>query len=253
MGIINNCLLSTFRLNSDGNGSLLLQRNLLISPLNKDVPQGRGTVSDLVADIKCMAINLGNLNRLFCLCQPYFPQLDPGETEIQEIIEVILNRMKQTEPVELEILKSWLSNVMDRFSTLSIMSGLIIRDRTTARTYTEGNKNLLQRWSEISLEGYPTNILMETIDYNTILQPFDDFVDRTQALRTELETISNMVRTYLGIRQQEQSSEMLEKQVSMLHTIEGHEKILKGLTWWVVIFTISLVTLEILGILNILH
>jgi hypothetical protein len=61
-----------------------------------------------------------------------------------------------------------------------------------------------------------------------------------------------MVRTYLGIRQQEQSSEILKQQVKMLRSIEGHERILKALTWWVVIFTITLVTLEVLRLLDIL-
>ena len=216
-------------------------------------PEVKGVVSDLLADIKHMAVNLGNLNRLYQLCQPYFPQVDPGGTEIQEKIEVILNRMRQTEPVEVETLKSWLSEVMDRFSTLSIMSGLLKRDQITARTYIEENINLLNRWGEINLAGYPTNTLIETIDYNSKLQPFEDFIDRTQALRTQLETISDMVRTYLGIRQQEQSSEMLKQQVKMLHTIEGHEKILKFLTYWVVLLTVVLVTLEVLRIFDILH
>jgi hypothetical protein len=253
IGVINNCLLATFRMAINETNSPLLRRNLLLLPINVSHLEGKGAVSDLLDDIEHLAINLGNLNRLYQLCQPYFPQVDPGETEIQEKIEVILNRIRQTEPVELETLKSWLSEVMDRFSTLSILSGLLKRDQINARTYIEENKNLLNRWGEISLAGYPTNTLMETIDYNSTLQPFKDFVDRTQALRTQLETVSDMVRTYLDIRQQEQSAEMLKQQVRMLHTIEGHEKILKFLTYWVVILTIALVSLEVLRILDILH
>ena len=253
IGLVNNCLLATFRITTTETDSTLLRRNLLLVPLNMSFPEGKGTILDLLVDIKQIAINLGNLDRLYQLCQPYFPQVDPGGTEIQEKIEVILNRMRQTEPIEVETLKSWLSEVMDRFSTLSIMSGLLKRDQITARTYIEENINLLNRWGEINLVGYPTNTLIETIDYNSKLQPFEDFIDRTQALRTQLETISDMVRTYLGIRQQEQSSEMLKQQVKMLHTIEGHEKILKFLTYWVVLLTVVLVTLEVLRIFDILH
>lgn len=253
VGIVGSCLLATFGITTTENNSPLLKRNLLLLPINMSSPEGNESISELLTDIKNMATNLGSLNRLYQLCQPYFPQVDPGEAEIQEKIEVILNRLRQTEPVELEMLKSWLSEVMDRFSTLSIMSGLLKRDQIIARTYIEENKNILSRWGEISLAGYSTNTLMETIDYNSTLQPFEDFVDRTQALRTELETVSDMVRTYLGIRQQEQSSEMLKQQVMMLHTIEGHEKILKFLTWWVVILTIALVTLEVFRILGVLH
>jgi len=247
VGMVSNCLLATFRMTAGETDSPSLK--MLLFPVN---PEEKHAISDLLADIKHLAINLANLNKLYRLCQPYFPQVDPGETEIQEKIEVILNRMRQTEPVGMETLKLWLSDVMDRFSTLSILSGLIKRDQITARTYIEENKNLLNRWGEIGLERYPTNTLMETIEYNAILQPFKDFIDRTQSLRAQLETVSDMVRTYLGIRQQEQSSEILKQQVKMLRSIEGHERILKALTWWVVIFTITLVTLEVLRLLDIL-
>jgi uncharacterized protein YqgV (UPF0045/DUF77 family) len=250
LGMVSSCLLATFRTAAD---NAVSKRNLLLFLIDKDFPGEETAVIDLLADIKRMAVNLVNINRLYQLCQPYFPQLDPGGTEIQEKIDVIINRIRQTEPVELETLKSWLSEVMERFSTLSIMSGLIRRDQINIRAYIDENVNLLNRWGEIELAAHPTNTLIETIDYNGIIQSFDDFVDRTQALRTELETISDMVRTYLGIRQQEQNSEMIQQQVRMLHTIEGHEKILKSLTYWVVFLTIALVTLEILGILGVFH
>lgn len=253
LGVVRNCMVATFHTPSDKDDSLLMKRNLLLSPIDSGFTEEEMVVPGLLDDIRHLAINLLNLGRLYQLCQPYFPQLDPSGTEIQEKIEVILNRMRQTEIVDLETLKSWLSEVMDRFSTLSIMAGLLKRDQITARTYIESNINLLNRWGEIELAGYPTNKMMETIDYNSTLQPFEDFVERTQALRTQLETVSNRVSTYLGIQQQEQNSEMLKQQVRMLHTIEGHEKILKGLTYWVVLLTIVLVTMEILGILGVFH
>ena len=155
--------------------------------------------------------------------------------------------------VDIETLKSWLSEVMDRFSTLSIMAGLLKRDQITARNYIDNNISLLSRWGEVEVTGYPTNKIMETIDYNRILLPFEDFVERTRALRIQLETISNRVSTFLGIQQQERTSEMLKQQVRMLRTIEGHEKILKGLTIWVVFLTVVLVTMEILNILGVVH
>jgi hypothetical protein len=246
VGVVNGCLLASFRATGRAESPSL---NMLVSPLSAE---GRVSLAYLLVDIRQLAVNLACLKRLYWLCQPYFPQVDPAEAEIHEKIEVILNRMRQTEPVELETLKLWLSDVMDRFSTLSILSALITRDLVTARTYTEENKNLLNRWGEIGLKGYPTITLMENTDYQAILQPFRDFVDRTQALRVQLESVSDMVRTYLGIQQQEQSSEVLKQQVKMLYSIEEHEKILKRLTYWVVILTVSLVTLEILTLLHVL-
>ena len=246
-------MVATFHAPLGKDDSLLIERNMLLSPICLDLAEEEMVVSDLLDDIRHLATNLGNINWLYQLCQPYLPQLDPSGTEIQEKIEVILNRMRQTETVDLETLKSWLSEVMDRFSTLSIMVGLLKRDQITARTYMGRNINLLNRWGEIELAGYATNKMMETTDYKSTLQPFEDFVERTQALRTQLETVSNRVSTYLGIQQQEQNSEMLKRQVRMLHTIEGHEKILKGLTYWVVLLTIVLVSMEVLGILGVFH
>jgi|GEM_PF-2708426 len=251
-GIIGNCLLGTFRKTPGETSAEFLRLELVLSSMNLTFPQVKNVTSELLVDIRNLAINLGKLDRLYRLCQPYFPQMDPQEVEIHEKIEGILNRMRQTEPVELETLKSWLSDVMERFSTLSILSGLIKRDQITAKTYVEENKNLLSRWSETSFEGYPTNTLMETIEYNSISKPFEDFVGRTEALRIQLETVSDMIRTYLSIRQQEQSSETLKQQVKILHAIEKHERLLKGLTWVVALFTITLVILEIARTLHIL-
>ncbi|MCP8308779.1 MAG: hypothetical protein H3Z53_10210 [archaeon] len=85
-----------------------------------------------------------------------------------------------------------------------------------------------------------------------MLKPFEDFVGRTKALRIQMETVSDMIRTYLSIRQQEQSSEILKKQVKTLYAIEKHERLLKGLTWVVALFTITLVILEIARTLHVL-
>jgi len=118
LGLVSNCVVATFRAASDKNNSVLMKRSLLLSPVYLDSAEEEMVISDLIDDIRHLAVNLVNLNRLYQLCQPYFPQLDPSGTEIQEKIEVILNRMRQTETVDLETLKSWLSEVMDRFSTL---------------------------------------------------------------------------------------------------------------------------------------
>ena len=251
-GLADGCLLAALRGIATETGAQFLRRELLLSPVNLTFPKAKHSVSELLAGIKHLAINLGKLDRLRRLCQPFFPQIDPAEADMQEKIEGIMNRIRQTEPVEVETLKLWLSEVMVRFSSLSVLSGSIKRDQIAAETYMEENKNLLSQWSETSVEGYPTNMTMETMEYNSVLKPFTDFVGRTEALRTQLETVSDMIRTYLGIGQQEQSSEILKQQVKMLHTIENHESLLKRLTWVVVLLTITLVTLEILGALHVM-
>jgi len=251
-GIAGNCLLATFGKAAEEIDPGYVRRELLLSPMKMPLSEMEKTVSQFLNDIKHLAINQGKLDRLQRLCQPYFPQIDPGETEIQEKIENIMGRITQTEPVDLETLKSWLSEVMERFSTVSTLSALIKRDQATAANYIEENKNLLSQWSERSIEGYPTNTIRETIEYSDTLRPFQNFIERTEALRIQLERVSDFVRTYLGIRQQEQSSETLGQQVKMLHAIEKHEKLLKDLTWIVALLTVTLVLLELARTLHIL-
>jgi len=50
-------------------------------------------------------------------------------------------------------------------------------------------------------------------------------VNRTEALRIQLKRVSDMMGTYLGIPQQEESSEASEQQVKMLDAIEKNEKL----------------------------
>jgi hypothetical protein len=250
-GITGNCVLASFGKTYGEVDPQLFTRHLLLCSMNLARPQAKQAVSKLIADIKDIAINHGKLNRLSQLCRPYFLQVDSGEEEIQEKIDGILNRMRETKVVEIETLKSWLSDVLERFSSLSVLSGSVKRDQVMAQSCAEENANLVSQWSEINLKGYPTNTFVETAEYTNMLRPFEDFVGRTEALRNQLETVSDMIRTYLGILQQEQSSEILKQQVKMLHSIEGHERLLKFLTWAVVIFTIALVALEVGRVLHI--
>lgn len=244
-GIVNGHLIAIFRITDDAKKTSTLRREIVISSINQSFLEGKNASLQLVEDLKDLHINLARLRNIYQSCQPYFPQLDPAETEVQEKTETILNRIRQTEPVDPETLKSWLADVMDRSSALSIMSSLIVRDQITARTCVDENESMLNRWSERNLEGYSTNTTMEAIEYNSMMRPFNGFIDRTQALRTRLETVSDTIRTYLGIQQQEQNAEILKQQVKMLHSIERHENFLKGLTWAVVLLTITLVIVEI--------
>jgi DNA anti-recombination protein RmuC len=100
---------------------------------------------------------------------------------------------------------------------------------------------------------------VQLTEYRALAKPFKDFIDRTNALRTQLETVLDTVRTYLGIRQQRQSTETLERieklgelQAKMLNVIGKHEELLKRLTWWLLAFTIGLLILEIATAMHLL-
>jgi hypothetical protein len=133
-GIVSNHLVATFRIADNAKQSSTLRREIVVSPIDQSFPEGKDALLQLVEDLKDLNINLAKLRGLYNSCQPYFPQLDPAETEIQEKTEAILGRIRQTEPVDLETLKSWLADVMDRSSALSIMSSLIGKDQIRAMT-----------------------------------------------------------------------------------------------------------------------
>lgn len=251
-GIVNNHLIATFRMTDGEKGSSAVRREIIVSPINEGFPEGKDNLLPLVEDIKDLHMNLAELSRLYKSCQPYFPQLDPAEKEVLEKTEAIRIRIRQTEPVELETLKSWLADVMDRSSAISIMSSLIARDQITATGCVNENESILNRWSERNLEGYPMNTLMEITEYKSMMGPFSGFINRTQALRARIESVSNTIRTFLDIQQQEQNAEFLKHQVKMLNSIERHESFLKRLTWAVVLLTIVLIILEVGSALHVL-
>jgi hypothetical protein len=244
VGRIADCLLATCRITVD-KGYPLVKRELIIAPIKQDslYADERRNVPRLILAIKQFVINLAVVAKLFELCKPYFPQVTPFEGEIAEMIETIMNRIKRREKLEPTTLKEWLGRVLDRSSTISILSGLMRRNQVTSRTYIEENRNTLDRWNEIGLKGYPTNTLFERVDYNNMLLSFEDFVERTQSLKTQLETASETIGMYLDIQQQEQS-------VAAINGMEKTEKLLKNLTWVVVLLTLLLILLEVAKSLN---
>lgn len=89
------------------------------------------------------------------------------------------------------------------------------------------------------MDGYPTNTSAEMSQCETIIKRFRNFLDRADALRTQLETVLGSIQTYLGFAQQK--------------TAERQGNILKLLTWVMAIFTIVLVLIEVLAALHILR
>jgi len=89
------------------------------------------------------------------------------------------------------------------------------------------------------LEGYPTNASAEISQCEAIIKRFRNFLDRADALRTQLETTLNSIQTYLGFAQQK--------------AMERQGNIVKVLTWVLATSTIILVLIEVLAALHILR
>jgi len=259
VGVARGCLLAILESDSKERNVQVLKRDLLVAPFSLPPAEAVLVLSRFIEELTHLAIYAGKLYQLNQERRVFFPQLDPAEKEAQEKIEVILTRMKQFEQVTLEDLQTWLEEVTERFSGLSIMAGAMRRDYATAESYIGEMERCLTQWNEKSVEGYRSTSSVQLTEYRALAKPFKDFIDRTNALRTQLETVLDTVRTYLGIRQQRQSTETLERieklgelQAKMLNVIGKHEELLKRLTWWLLAFTIGLLILEIATAMHLL-
>lgn len=258
-GVARGCLLAILESGPGGSAAQVLKRDLLVSPFSLPLAEAKLILSRFIEELAQLALYAGRLYRLNRERRLFFPQLDPAEKEAQEKIEVILARMKQFEQVTPEELQTWLGEVTERFSGLSVMAGAMRRDYVTAESYLGEMESCLALWNEKSVEGYLPTSSVQLMEYRALAKPFKDFIDRTDALRTQLDTVLDTVRTYLSIRQQRQSTETLERiekvgafQAKVLTVIRGHEEILKRLTWWILIFTTALLTLEIAAAMHLL-
>lgn len=259
VGVARRCLLAILEGDPAGSNTQVLRRDLLVSPFSMPLAEAKLILSRFIEELTHLAAYAGRLYRLYQERQAFFPQLDPAEKEAQEKIETILARMKQFEQVTLEDLQTWLGEVTERFSGLSIMAGAMRRDYVTAESYIGKMETLLTKWNEKNVEGYLPTSSVQLMEYRALTKPFKEFIDRTNALRGRLETVLDTVRTYLSIRQQRQSTETLERieklgelQAKMLNIIGGHEELLKRLTWWLLLFTIALLILDVAAAMHLL-
>jgi len=104
------------------------------------------------------------------------------------------------------------------------------RDYVKASAILRSVRTLFVEWNEEGLEGYSTNSSVEIDALEALVSPFRDFIERIEALRSQLDTVLDAVRTYLGIEgqrlsleEQRSSKEQLTRMVNLqeiLHKME---------------------------------
>jgi hypothetical protein len=237
-GITRNCLVATFK-KATTTDSDTVGRNFLISPFGQSTLESKFNLSDFCEELAHSASIVGRLNNLCRLDEPFFKSITGAEQAAQLKNDEIFRNIGNLEQIELGVLKSWLGSLTYMFSSLSVLTGAMRRDYAKAQAYLTEINNLLSKWKEKSFEGISTNLSAEVMECETLARPFKTFLDRSDALRTQIETILDTIRTYLSIRQQEQTTDILR-------AAEKNEKLLKNLTWIMTFFTVALVILEIL-------
>lgn len=209
VGLVHGCLLATILEKADTVSiSKPLRRELILLPLGWELPEATRTVWGLYGEIASLASYAGRLNDFRVGHDLILKQIDASEQSTQvRINEISLEMRKPIGQVKPESLEGVLREVITLFSNLSILSSAMRRDYVKAGVLLRLTKRMFRAWNEEALAQYSTNSLIETGIYEEMISPFKDFINRVDALRIQLNTILDAVRTYLGIQQQRLSIE----------------------------------------------
>jgi hypothetical protein len=158
-------------------------------------------------------------------------QIDASESSTQIWINEVLARMrKPIEEIQPSDLEDSLKEITIQFSRLSTLTNSMRRDNVKAKALIRGAKRLLGIWNEKPLGELPLISSVELNELEDMVAPFSDFIERTEALTMQFNTVLDSVRTYLGIQQQklslsEQSSsrKQLIQLVSLQETLHKFE------------------------------
>lgn len=201
-GRIRNCILGMLKGSKDSSLPIPAQE-LLVLPHGKRLDTIKEAIWTLCFEVCSLALYAGEMSRLYSERKLMFDQMDASESNTQLRINEILAEMRR--PID-EIQPSNLENILKevtiQFSRLSTLASSMRRDYVKAKGLFRRLRNLLKGWNEKTVDVNPTNSAAEIEDFENIVVPFKDFIERTEALMTQLNTVLDSVRTYLGIQQQ---------------------------------------------------
>ena len=186
---------------------------------------------ELCFKIGSLADIWGTISHLYSERRPMLNQIDASESSTQVWINEVLARMrKPIEEVQPSDLEDSLKEITIQFSRLSTLTNSMRRDNVKAKALIRSAKRLLSVWNEKTIEELPLTSSVELDELEDLVMPFSDFIERTEALTMQFNTVLDSVRTYLGIQQQklslaEQSSsrEQLVQLVNLQETLHKLE------------------------------
>jgi len=199
IGIVRGFVFSIF---DSGVDEELSDRFYFLSPLLSSARSEERRIEEVMSVIEHLAVYTAELSELHSRSKNFFSVLEVGESEISERVEGYLWKLLGPEPVELETLESWLSYIMERDSTVSAMIGNMKKNYIEARSIVFKVENLFKRLNERSFKDYPQNFELEAEKYIRIVRTFENYIIRSEALKSRLETVMEEVRTYLNLQQQ---------------------------------------------------
>ena len=194
----------------------------------------------VVADLTRYAAAIGKLTKLFHDRAKVFKQVESSEKNTQERLQEILAAIRRPpDEVKSDDLGEMLTEVSGLFSRLTTILSSMRRDRIMARSHLQRMQSILTRWNEKPLITYPTTSSLEIDQAKTMVTIFSDSVERLQALRIQLDTVLDTIRTYVGIQQQNVSVEEQRDTKKLLSRMVNLQEILHKLEILIVAFYIT--------------
>lgn len=200
-GLIGDFLLFS-RLAKSGSSGKTHSREFVILP-----HEGSGTdVNDdwtLSFDLFSLTILSGQMYVLYNDRRLMFEQMEASETSTQmRINEIVAQLRRPVEEIKPSDLEDILKEITVQFSRLSTLGSTMTRDHVKIKTIFRNLRGLLRGLNESPYENYMTITSDVTEEHEGIIVPFEVFIGRAEALHSQLNTVLDSVRTYLGIQQQ---------------------------------------------------
>ncbi|MEM2905431.1 MAG: hypothetical protein QW057_06210 [Candidatus Bathyarchaeia archaeon] len=240
MGIIRGCVASTLGEHASDEGANPSRREMVVVPFSGSSDRASSAVWGFARDMVSLASYGGRLSQLRSNRELMLRQMDASEESTQlRIDEILMELRRPTEQLKPEDLEEVLREVTVLFSRLSVLASSMRRDYVKANAVLRRVTALFKAWNEQSLEGYATNSSVETDAYEGLVSPFRDFIDRVEALRAQLDTVLDAVRTYLGIQGQRLSIEEQRSSKEQLLRMVNLQEILHKLEILIVAFYLT--------------
>jgi hypothetical protein len=184
---------------------------------------------ELCFKIGSLADIWGSISHLYSERQPMLNQIDASESSTQVWINEVLARMrKPIEEIQPSDLEDSLKEITIQFSRLSTLTNSMRRDYVKAKALIRSARRLLSVWNEKTVGELPLTSSVELDELEDVVAPFSDFIERTEALTMQFNTVLDSVRTYLGIQQQKLSlSEQSSSRKQLIQLVSLQETLHK--------------------------
>ena len=238
VGLVRSCLLAALE---DGNSSSqTLKREFVVIPFDYEPGEATKAIWRLYGELAILASCAGRLSRLRRDHDIILRQIDASDKSTQmRINEIFASIRRSPDMAKPEMLEEVLREVTTLFSSLSILVSSMRRNYVKAKSLLRRATSLFNSWNERPLEDYQTNSSFELDSYRSLIAPFEDFIDRVDALRMQLNTVLDAVRTYLGIQEQKLSVEEQASSKDLLARLVSLQEVLHKLEILIVAFYIT--------------